>query len=103
MVEKRIAVIADPYVAAFYRMLGFLSFRVGSPEEARRVLGDLAAREDVGIVFVAAEYYGGLGEEFLEGLQRRRPDLIVTVLPTPREKGKPMDVQRELLKALGMG
>jgi len=103
LVEKKVAVIADPYVSAFYRMLGFLAFRANSPEEARRALGDLLAREDVGLVFVAAEYYEGLGEDFLDGVQRKRPDLIVTVLPTPRERGKPMDVQKELLKALGMG
>ncbi len=103
MVEKKIAVIADPYVAAFYRMLGFNTFRATGPEEARRILSDLLAREDIGLVFVAAEYYEGLGDEFLAMVQRKRPDLIVTVLPTPRERGKPMDVQKELLKALGMG
>jgi len=101
--EKRIAVIADPYMATLYRMIGLQVFRARSPEEARRLLLDLLAREDIGIVFVAAEYYSALGEDTLALVQRKRPDLIVTGLPTIREKGKPMDVQRELLKALGMG
>ena len=103
LVEKRIAVIADPYVASFYRMIGALSFKARSTEEARRLLLELLSREDVGVVFVAAEYYEGLGEETLGIVQRKRPDLIVAALPTPRERGKPMDVQKELLKALGMG
>ena len=103
MAEKRIAVVADPYIAALYRMLGLLSFTASSVDEAKKVLMELLSRGDVGIVFIAAEYYSGLGEEVLRAVESKRPDLIVTVLPTLREKGKPMDVQRELLKALGMG
>lgn len=103
MTEKRIAVIADPYIATFYRMLGLQSFTAKSVEEAKRLLTEILAREDIGIVFVAAEYMAGIDEEFLARLTAKRPDLIVTTLPTPREKGKPMDVQKELLKALGMG
>ncbi len=103
MVEKHIAVIADPYVSSFYRMAGLYSFNAHNVEDAKGVLNELVAREDIGVVLVSAEYYEKLEREFLEGIRKKRPDLVISVLPTLREKGKPMDVQQELLRALGMG
>jgi V/A-type H+-transporting ATPase subunit F len=103
LAEKHIAVIADPYVASMFRLLGLYSFSVSSEAEARAVLNELVSREDIGMIFVAAEIYQQLSEEFLASIRRQRPDLIISGLPTIYERGKPMDVQKELLKALGMG
>lgn len=103
MVEKHIAVIADPYISSLYRMAGLYSFIVHNVENAREVLNELVAREDIGVVLISAEFYEKIEREFLEGIRRKRPDLVISVLPTLREKGKPMDVQQELLRALGMG
>ncbi len=103
MPEKRVAVIAGPYMSPLYRMIGAVTFTANTVEEAKRILSEITVREDIGIVFVAAEYYSRIDEDLLRAIQAKRPDLIVTILPTLREKGKPMDVQRELLKALGMG
>jgi len=102
MVEKRIAVIADPYTASLYKLLGVFVREADTSGKARRFLEELARQEDIGLVFIAAEYYDVL-EEAIKSIRRERKDLVIAVLPTPREKGKPMDVQRELLRALGMG
>ena len=102
MVEKKIVVIADPYTAALYRLLGVTVYEAATSGEARRALADAIEREDTGIVFIAAEYYTVL-EEDISAARRKRKDIIISTLPTIRERGKPMDVQKELLKALGMG
>jgi len=101
--EKRhIVVVADPYTAYALRLIGAESYPVDSAEEARRVLAELEAREDVGLVLVSAELFEEISDS-VERLQRSRGDIIIARLPTVREPGKPMDVQKELLRALGMG
>lgn len=98
----RIVVVADPYTVYAFRMLGAEGYPVNSVEEARRVLRELAAREDIAILFVSAELFDQLRED-VEWLEKTNPTMVVSRLPTLREPGKPMDVQRELLRALGMG
>ncbi len=102
MPEKKIAVIADPYTASLYRLLGVTVYEASTSGEAEEALEKITSVEDIGLVFIAAEYYDVL-EEAIKKARKKRRELIISILPTVREKGKPMDVQRELLKALGMG
>ena len=99
---KRVVVVADPYTVYAFRMLGAEGYPVNTLEEARRVLHRLAARGDVAILFVSAEFYDKLASE-IEAIEKANPTMVISKLPTVREPGKPMDVQTELLRALGMG
>lgn len=104
MPAKHVAIVADPYTVYAFRLLGFEGHAVSSPEEARRAVESLIPREDVGLVLVASEYFSEpLVAEAIEQFKSTRLDAIIARLPTIREPGKPMDVQRELLRALGMG
>jgi V/A-type H+-transporting ATPase subunit F len=101
--EKRhIVAIADPYTVYALRLIGVEGYPVTSSEEAKRILKNIELREDVGLVLVSAEIFDEISDA-ISALQRGRSDLVVARLPTIREPGKPMDVQKELLKALGMG
>ena len=102
MAEGRIVVVADPYTVYALRMLGAEGYPVNSVEEARSILRELSRREDIAILFVSAELYEQVAED-IEQVEKANPRIVVSRLPTLREPGKPMDVQRELLKALGMG
>ncbi len=102
MPEKKIAIIADPYTASLYRLLGATVYEAPTSGAAEKALEEISKREDIGLVFIAAEYYDVL-EESISSLRKKRKDITVSILPTVREKGRPMDVQKELLKALGMG
>ncbi|MET1100955.1 MAG: V-type ATP synthase subunit F [Pyrodictiaceae archaeon] len=101
MARKKLAVVADPYTSTLYRMLGAIALGAKDSDEARRALEELSTRDDVGVVLVAAEYYKNI-EDDVRRLYKERKDLVITILPSPREKGKPMNVQYELLRALGM-
>ncbi|ABM80639.1 V-type ATP synthase subunit F [Hyperthermus butylicus] len=102
MAERKLIVIADPYTVYAFRMLGVEGYPVGNAEEARGVLRSLQSRRDVAIVFVSAELYDELAGD-IETLEKANPSIVVSRLPTLREPGKPLDVQKELLRALGMG
>jgi V/A-type H+-transporting ATPase subunit F len=99
---KRVVVVADPYTVYAFRMLGAEGYPVNSIDEARKVLRELAVREDIAILFISAEFYDELSKD-IEFIEKNNPTLVVSRLPTIREPGKPMDVQKELLRALGMG
>ncbi len=102
MAESRIAVVADPYTAQLFRMTGLLVYEATSREEALKALEDLERTPDVKLVLIAAELYDQVSDA-VDALRRRRRDVVVSRLPTLRSPGRPMDVQRELLRALGMG
>ncbi len=102
MRRVKLAVVADSYTSSVFRLLGAEVYVAENLEEARDALRKLTERADVGLALVAAEYYEKLQPE-IDRLAKERPEMIVAKLPTMREKGKPLDVQRELLKALGMG
>ena len=102
MPAKRLVVVADPYTVYAFRLLGAEGRPVRDPREAEEALRELEAREDVGLILLSAELFDDV-EEAVRGLEARRPDLVVARLPTVREPGEPMNVQKELLKALGMG
>jgi len=101
--EKRhIVAVADPYTVYALRLIGVEGYPVNAATEAKKVIRELEIREDVGLVLVSAELFDAV-EDAIEQLQRSRSDIVVARLPTVREPGQPMDVQKELLKALGMG
>ncbi len=102
MAVKKVAVVADPYTVYALRLLGAEGYPASDPREAAERLREIAAREDIGLVLLSAEYYED-AEEAVRRLREERPDMIVARLPTVREPGEPMNVQKELLKALGMG
>jgi len=102
LAAKHIVVIADPYTVYAFRLLGAEGYVVSSPEEVAKVIEELVPREDIGLVLLSAEYYDE-AREAIERFRRLHDDVVVARLPTVREPGKPMDVQKELLKALGMG
>ena len=102
MAAKKVAVVADPYTVYALRLLGVVGLPASDPREAAQRLRDAAVREDIGLVLLSSEYYDDVEEEVRRVIQER-PDLIVARLPTVREPGQPMNVQKELLKALGMG
>lgn len=102
MEKRHIVAVADPYTAYALRLIGVEGYPVDSIDEAKKVLKNIEVREDVGLVLVSAEFFDDV-KDVVEELQRSRSDLVVARLPTVREPGKPMDVQKELLKALGMG
>ncbi len=102
MARRGIAVVADPYTAQLYRIIGARAYEASSKEEAVRALREVEADPTIGVLLVASELYDQVEDE-VERLRRRRSDLVVSRLPTLRSPGRPMDVQRELLRALGMG
>lgn len=102
MEKRHIVAVADPYTVYALRLIGVEGYPVTSTEEARKVIKELEIREDVGLVLVSAEIFDDI-REAIDELQRNRSDIVIARLPTVREPGKPMDVQKELLKALGMG
>ena len=102
MVEKRIVVVADEYTAIPFRMLGIEAYTVRSGEEARQVLQKLIERSDVGVVLVASDYQDAV-KDIADKVARERSDLVVMTLPTLRNPGKPVDMRRLLLQALGFG
>lgn len=104
MPERRIAIIADEYVAAAFKIIGVESYAVKNAKEAASELRKLLQREDIGIIFVANEFFGSKEVEAVVKLARReRPEILVSKLPTPRSPGKPVDMRKKLLQALGMG
>lgn len=104
MPEKRIAVIADEYVATAFKIIGVESYAVKNVEEVVPLLRKLLQREDIGIIFVASEFFDSREVEAIVELARReRPEILVSKLPTPRSPGKPVDMRKRLLQALGMG
>lgn len=102
MAEKKIVVIADEYTAIPFKMIGIEAYPVKSGEEARKLLEQLIEREDVGVVLVASDYRSAV-EDIMEKVARERSDMIVTTLPTLKNPGKPVDMRRLLLQALGFG
>ncbi len=102
MEKRHIVAVADPYTVHALRLIGVEGYPVNTAAEAKKVIRELEVREDVGLVLVSAELFDEI-EDAIEQLQRSRSDIVVARLPTVREPGKPMDVQKELLKALGMG
>jgi V/A-type H+-transporting ATPase subunit F len=103
VLEKRhVAVVADPYTVYAFRLIGAEGYTAVTPREVEEALREIAAREDIGLVLVSAELYDD-SENTIERLLRERGDLVVARLPTVREPGQPMDVQKELMRALGMG
>ena len=104
MPEKRVAIIADEYIATAFKIIGVESYAVKNTEEAASKLRELLQREDIGIIFVASEFFGSREVEAAVKLARReRPEILVSKLPTPRSPGKPVDMRKKLLQALGMG
>ena len=102
MAEKKIAVIADEYTAIPFKMIGVEAYPVRSGEEARRLLEKLIERGDIGVVLVASDYRDAV-EDIIEKVARERSDLVVMLLPTLKNPGKPVDMRRLLLQALGFG
>ncbi|KSW12167.1 hypothetical protein CF15_05240 [Pyrodictium occultum] len=102
MAARRVVVVADTYTVYAFRLLGVEGYSVNSPREAARVVESLIPREDVGLVLLSAEYFDE-AREAVDRFRRARSDAVIARLPTVREPGRPMDVQRELLRALGMG
>ncbi len=102
MAMKKLAIVVDPFLAPLYRLIGATVYVADSVEEARNALRDIESNPDIGLVLIAAEFYEQMTEAIVR-LEKKRPDMLVSRLPTVRERGKPLDVQRELLKALGMG
>jgi len=102
MPEKRIVVVADEYTAIPFRMLGVDVRIVHSGDEARRVVEELVEKPDVGVILVASDY-GDAVKDILDKVARERSDLVVTLLPTLKNPGKPVDMRRLLLQALGFG
>ncbi len=102
MPRKRIAVIGDEYTATAFRMLGVEAFIVHSGAEAREALQKLLERSDVGVVLVASDFVDSV-RDIMEKVRLERNDVVVTSLPTPRNPGKPVDMRRLLLQALGFG
>lgn len=102
MEKRHIVAVADPYTVYALRLIGVEGYPVDTAAEAKKVIRELKVREDVGLVLVSAELFDKVGDA-IEELQRNRNDIVIARLPTVREPGKPMDVQKELLKALGMG
>lgn len=102
MEKRHIVAVADPYTVYALRLIGVEGYPANTATEARKIIRELEIREDVGLVLVSAELFDAV-EDAIEQLQRSRSDIVVARLPTVREPGKPMDVQKELLRALGMG
>jgi len=102
--EKRIAVIADEYVATAFKIIGVESYVVKNAGEAALKLRELLKREDIGIIFVASEFFDSKEvEDIVKLAKREKPEILVSKLPTPRNPGKPIDMRKKLLQALGIG
>jgi len=102
--EKYVAIIADEYIATAFKIIGVESHTVKSSKEAALKLRELLRREDIGIIFVASEFFDSKEVETLVELARKeRPEILVSKLPTPKNPGKPIDMRKKLLQALGMG
>ncbi|NPA04915.1 MAG: V-type ATP synthase subunit F [Crenarchaeota archaeon] len=104
MPKRHVAVISDKYIATAFRLIGVESYPVKTPREAAEALEKIARREDIGIVLVASEFYGDKAvQERIKLVLRERPEMLISKLPTPRSPGKPVDMRKKLLQALGIG
>ena len=74
----KIAIVGDSTSVAGFRPLGFATFAVERPNEARELWPQLASGE-YGIVFVTEPVYGELNELIAETADRPVP--AVTVIP----------------------
>ncbi len=104
MPKRHVAVISDKYIATAFRLIGVESYPVKGVVDAAKALEEVAKREDIGIVLVASEFFGDKRvQEKIREVLRERPEILISRLPTPRSPGKPVDMRKKLLQALGIG
>ncbi|AEM37931.1 Vacuolar H+transporting two-sector ATPase F subunit [Pyrolobus fumarii 1A] len=102
MPEKRIAVIADEYTATAFRLIGVEAYVAKDSGEARKILQKLLESTEVGVILVSNEYADAV-KDIVEKIGDERSDVVVAMLPTLKSPGKPVDMRRLLLQALGFG
>jgi len=100
--EKRVVVIADEYTATAFRLIGVDARIVSSGDEARKLVEKLLEDEEVGVILVSNEFADSV-RDIVERVGSERSDKVVALLPTLRHPGKPADMRRLLLQALGFG
>ena len=99
---QKLAVIGDEHLVLAYRMLGAETFVAHTAEEMMEILKELLAREDIGVILVTRDLVEPVMEDFSRIASRVKPP-IVSILPTMKAPGEPVDMRKLLMKALGVG
>lgn len=96
----KIAVIGDSTSVAGFRPLGFATFAVRHPDDARRLWEDLSGGE-YGVVFVTEPVYEAIADLAAESADRPTP--AVTVIPGAGSPGGVGEAKlnRAIERALG--
>ena len=98
--ERKLAVIADRANIPLFKSVGAVTVEASSEEEALRAVESLASRPDVGLVIVLRHIIED-EEEF-----RRKAEAAgvpILVLPTRWSRVEPINVDKLIARALGMG
>ncbi|MCE4612884.1 MAG: hypothetical protein F7C07_03525 [Desulfurococcales archaeon] len=98
--EQKLAVIADRANIPLFRSIGAMTLEASNEEEALRAVESLASKPEVGLVIVLRHIIGD-EEEFRRKAERLGVPLLV--LPTRWSRVEPINVDKLIARALGMG
>ena len=99
--RRKVLVIADEETCMMYRMVGCETISVSDPDELISALKASLTRDDLAVILVSQELGEPVREEIEKAIATSKS--IISYLPTPRSEGKPVDMRRLLLRALGVG
>jgi V/A-type H+-transporting ATPase subunit F len=98
--EQKLAVVGDRANVPLFRSIGAVTVEASNEEEALRAVESLSSRPDVGLVVVLRHVISD-EEEFRRKAEKFGVPLLV--LPTRWSRVEPINVDKLIARALGMG
>ncbi len=98
--EQKLAVIGDRTNIPLFKSIGAITIEASNEEEALRAIESLYSRPEVGLVIVLRHIIDD-EEEFRRKAEKYGVPLLV--LPTRWSKVEPINVDKLIARALGMG
>ncbi|MEM1620045.1 MAG: V-type ATP synthase subunit F [Fervidicoccaceae archaeon] len=101
LLQGKIVVIGGEDLATAYGLLGCETRIASSPDELLSVLEEVVAADDVALILISQELSEPVRGEVDALIARTKK--IISYIPTPTSEGRPIDMRKLLLKALGFG